>query len=101
MRIMPVRELVPSVSRGRRRTRAPAVFAVSSSGEVFLNLLVFDGVHSIQDALDRALLDTDVFVGVHVSPREARQVMSHLEAMLTEPAARLAATRQRRRRRQR
>lgn len=92
-------ELVPSVSRGRQRKATPAAFAVSSSGEVFLNVLVFDGVDSVQDALDRGLIDGDAFVGVPVTPRQAKRVMRYLEAMLTEPAACLAARRERRRRR--
>lgn len=72
-------------------------FAVTTSGNVLLNIQNFDDVETAEEALRRALRErTPIFIGVTMNAREVRSVMKHLGDICHEPAWFVIGARQRR-----
>lgn len=68
--------------------------AITSSGEVLVNLALADGATDPQQTLALALASEDpLFIGVVVSPSERRRVRASLDNASQEVAARLLGRR--------
>lgn len=91
----PSRKPGATASTGARPLDDP--FAVTTAGIVLVNAVHFDGVHSADEALRRALRErSKVFIGVALEPDEARFVLDHLSGLVNEPAGFVIGRRQRR-----
>lgn len=84
------------------RTLELASFAVLSTGNVVVNVAVFDGVASLEEALKLALVQRGpVFIGLHLEDRELAGPLDRVKHMAAEAAAHIIGRRQRRARRRR
>ena len=92
MQDVPIRWSVFAMSRRIHQ----AQLAVSSTGQILLNVRLFDGV----DALEIAKQEHgEVFVGIVLRPAETKRLVPRIERMLWNETGPLVGPRQRRRRR--
>lgn len=78
----------------------PAPFAITSTGTLLVNVAHFDAGDYPQRQLELALQQHGrVFIGVEVSPAEARETLDLMQHALNEGAAHLIGARKRQKKR--